>query len=272
MEGPPVRLRASSIWSLLSCPLRWEKMVLEGRQLASSGPACIGTAVHASTAVFDAARMNGAPVSSFDAAEVAINHLHDPGEEVAWGDYSVRDAEAAALRCHAKYCEEIAPNRNYVAVEETLPPVIIERDGVLIELTGTVDRAEEVTIPSDEAPLVVHGIDDIKTGARAVDAEGNVIADRHTAQIAVYDLLAEHYWGPMRLPPGIIAMQTTRSARVGSVRISHARRALEGDAEHHGFLSFAAMYFKSGVFPADPSSWLCSPKYCAWHARCIYHA
>jgi hypothetical protein len=47
---------------------------------------------------------------------------------------------------------------------------------------------------------------------------------------------------------------------------------LIGDEEHPGLIEIAARMLKSGVFPPNPKSMLCSKKYCPAHAaHCRYH-
>ncbi len=45
---------------------------------ASSPRALLGTAIHASTAAFDAARVNGEPISAYDASELLVHTLQQP--------------------------------------------------------------------------------------------------------------------------------------------------------------------------------------------------
>ncbi|HBN9791031.1 TPA: PD-(D/E)XK nuclease family protein, partial [Pseudomonas aeruginosa] len=50
-----------------------------------------------------------------------------------------------------------------------------------------------------------------------------------------------------------------------------ARQMMAGTAEHHGLIKFAADMFRSGLFPPNPQSPLCSPKYCPRWRTCPYH-
>ena len=80
----PTRLRASSVADLLDCPLRWSKRNLEGMKLPSTPPALIGTAVHASTAVYDQSELHGDGLTIDDAAGAAVDAINNPREEMNW--------------------------------------------------------------------------------------------------------------------------------------------------------------------------------------------
>lgn len=59
MTADAYRVRASSWGSLFDCAFRWEGVNLLGITSPSSPRALLGTAIHASTAEFDAARVSG---------------------------------------------------------------------------------------------------------------------------------------------------------------------------------------------------------------------
>ncbi len=260
----PVRIRASSLWDLFDCPLRWESKHINGLNMPSSAPAAIGTAVHASTAVFDQARVQGDFVSTDDAAAAAVDAIKHPHDEVRWGDTSPRKAEEIALRCHTSYCNRIGSQRTYHAVEAALKPLVIDVDGVQIELTGTLDRIRVV----DEKA----GVCDVKTGGASVDTSGNAKTGKHGPQLGVYTLLGETTFTELdfELPPEIIGLQTTKNPRVGLGVIPEAREQLVGTEDVPGFLDFAAGYLTSGLFPPNPSSQLCSERYCPAWRGCPY--
>lgn len=261
-------IRSSSVWELGDCALRWQKKYLDGVWKPATAPAGIGTAVHASTAVYDRGRMPGGDaVSISDAAGAAVDVIRHPEEEIDWGDVSPREREQVALRVHTAYCTEVSPSREYTAVEHTLKPMTIDVDSVEITLTGTLDRIRSVDGR--------HGVCDVKSGARAVSKEGRAVTSKHGAQLATYETLADH--DPdlpfdITLAPEIIGLNTGKTPRVGTGEIPDARRALIGDDDNPGFLEYIAQYFRSGLFPPNPSSILCSQRYCPWWDRCLYKA
>jgi hypothetical protein len=250
---------------LLDCPLRWKKKHLDGMRLPSTPPAMIGTAVHASTAAFDQSAIDGAGLTIDDTAGIAVDSLRNPDEEVDWMGVSAERAEETALRVHTRYCIEIAPEQNYTIVEHTLSPLQIEMEnGIVFELTGTLDR-----IRQDD--LGRSGVADVKTGAAAVSPDGQVVVGKHLPQLGEYELLAEQEFGPMDLPASIIGLHTGRQARVGFREVKGAKSALIGDGIQPGLLHYVAPYFKSGLFPPNPGSLMCSARYCPYYDNCNFH-
>ena len=72
----PINIRASSIASIIDCPLRGLSIQLGlVKQLPSTPPALIGSACHEGTAVFDRARIQGSPISADDAAEAVVEYI-----------------------------------------------------------------------------------------------------------------------------------------------------------------------------------------------------
>jgi hypothetical protein len=251
---------------LLDCPMRWQKRNLEGMRLPSTPPALIGTAVHASTAVYDQGQVDSpGSVSIDDAAGVAVDAINNPEDDVDWMGMRAEKAINTAIRTHVAYCEEIAHQHDYTIVEHTLKPLKIDMgDGVVFELTGTLDR-----IRQDE--FGYRGVSDVKTGMAAVGADGRVVIGKHAAQLGTYTVLAEQEFGPMMLPAGIIGLSTGGSARVGFSEVKDAKSSLIGEFDEPGLLHFIKPYFKTGMFPPNPGSFMCSKKYCPFFSRCRFH-
>lgn len=255
-------IRASSLPELFDCPARWEAKHIRRMRLPSSSNAALGKAVHAGTALFDSKRLEGSPISVDDAASVVVDSIHRPDEDIDWGDDRPQEAEDIALALHSMYCRQIAPKQDYVAVEATCDRLEITDIG--IALTGTTDRVVKTSTG--------YGIADIKTGKNAVSADGLVKTQGHAAQMAVYELLAEHSTGvPMDAPAQIIGLQvakTDKGRRAGIGTITGGRELLLGDAETPGLLEHAAALLKNGLFPGNPRSMMCDKKYCPAHERC----
>ena len=259
-------IRASSLAELLDCPARWEAKHLQGLRLPRTGAAWLGTALHASTAAFDRARLEGDPVTADDTAGVLVDALHRPEEEVVWDELTPRQAEPIALRLHTRYCTDVAPARGYVGVEVPCEALDVEvpEHGVTLRLTGTTDRIRRL-------PDGRHGICDLKSGRRAVGSDGRAATKGHGPQLGVYELLAEHALGlPMEAPAEIIGLQTTATARVGTGEVPGARAALVGADGRPGMLEHAALILRHGLFHGNPSSRLCSERYCPAWAGCPF--
>jgi hypothetical protein len=263
-----VEVRASSWGRLFDCSYAWEGEHLLGLRRPSGLRASLGTAIHASTAAFDQARIDGAPISISEAADVFIHTLHNPTDDVDYKQdrsITMRDAEQIGLTLHAKYCSEISPQFEFTEVEMRMQPVDVDcGDGLIIRLKGTMDRAR---VAKGRAGVI---IPDVKTGARLFN-EGNVILKARSAQLGAYQLMYEDNKREPTEGAQIIALQTTTNAQAGVSRIFDAKRAMIGTKYEPGLIEFAATMFKSGHFQPNPQSALCSEKFCARWDSCIYH-
>jgi hypothetical protein len=224
----------------------------------------IGSAVHASTAEFDKSRLaeNKARwLTADDTAEILLQYIKDPGQEVDWTGSNIQKAATIALGVHTRYCHEVAPTHTYQHVEETLDDLEIDWEelGIRIILSGTLDRSY-----IRDGGI---GIADLKTGAVACSQS----TGKHKAQLGAYELLAEQKLGILITQPGeLIQLQTSSNYKVAVQEVHNARIALLGDDHNLGMLSHIARALKSGDYFGNPSSWLCSEKYCpAWNS-CIY--
>ncbi|MBD9415897.1 PD-(D/E)XK nuclease family protein [Pseudomonas sp. PDM16] len=262
-------VRASSWGSLFDCAFKWEGVHLLKIKSPSSPRALLGTAIHAGTAVFDAARIAGQDVSPDDAADVLVQTLRQPDFDVDWrgSDISLREAEATGLALHIRYCTEISPRYEFVAVElETVPLEIQCGGGQIVRLTGTLDRARIRRYGEGV------GIADVKTGTAAVTADGVAKTKGHKPQIGTYELLYEHTTGQRCTAPAeIIGLKTKGKAEAATGEIIGARELMVGNENHPGLIAFAADMFRTGLFPPNPQSNLCSPRYCPRWATCPYH-
>ena len=270
-----IRIRASSLSRLLDCPMSWEGTFLKKLHIHSQPAATIGSSVHYSTAAYDAAVMDGDNPGIDETAALALDYLRENQGETDWLSMSQRQAEVVSLRVHKKYCQEVAPQFNYVAVEAKLSPLKIDMgDGMIFELTGTLDRINDYG--NGKA-----GVVDAKTGKTAVtrDDQGKDVANTrtHGPQTGVYDVLGgiwlqEHRPDlDMTEPPCIIGLQTTNNDRVGVGWIKDARSQVLGSPDHPGYLEYVAQYFRTGLFPPNPQSWICGEKYCSSFPTCPFH-
>lgn len=258
-----VRLRASSLSEFADCAARWKARHLDGLKLPTSGAAHLGTSLHRSTAVFDAARIAGKPVSADEAADALVKTLHHPGEDVAWGEDSPRASEKIGLILHTRYCRDVAPRRTYTGVEVPCESLTVDCDGVRLDLTGTIDRVRR--LPDGRI-----GIGDLKSGKRAVDSDGRVATKGHGLQVALYELLTERALGqPITAPAEIVGLCTVPGApRVATGKVATHREVLIGTHERPGLLDAVAQALKSGIFVGNSRSMLCSPKFCPAYPTC----
>lgn len=260
----PIKIRASSLSELFDCPARWEAKHILGKKLPASGVAQLGTAVHAGAAAFDASRINGTGITVDEAAAAVADAIHHPEHEVVWEEESPAAAEKIGIALHKKYCTEVSPKRDYVAVEVACDKLEISDLGLV--LTGTVDRVRAVEGG--------YGISDLKTGKTAVLADGTVATTAHRFQMGAYELLAEVGGGlSITEPAEIIGMQTgktEKAQRIGTGEITGARELLLGDEAKPGVLHHASQLLHAGVFYGNPRSMLCNKKFCPAFETCRY--
>jgi len=260
------KVRASSWGALFDCAYKWEWEVLQQHRKPVGLRAALGTAIHASTAVFDQAQLDGNTIKPSDAAEVLIKKLKHPEYDVDYtqDELTMREAESIGLNLHTKYCTAIAPMMRYESVEAAFTPLDIDcGGGVIIQLTGTMDRARVAV--GDKRRIV-----DLKSGARSIQNNA-VVTKGHTAQCGTYQLLDDHSTGQKTDGAQIVALMTSAAPRVAVSPVFDARRVMVGTEETKGLIEYGAEMFRTGLFPPNPRSLLCSPKYCARWDHCIFH-
>lgn len=261
-----VTVRASALSDFFDCPARAEAKHIQGKRMPSSGAALLGQAIHKSTAVFDQSTISGQGITIGEAAAAAVDAIHKPTEDVDLGEgETAHGLEKIALDLHSRYCTEIAPRQSYAAVEVKCERLEITDIG--LALTGTTDRIRKV---GDG-----HGIADLKSGKTAVRADGRVETKGHRYQIGVYELLAEKASGiPITEGGQIIGLQVAKTSlgqRVAtSDPIASARDVLIGEAGSPGILEVLAHQIHAGIFPGNPRSMMCGPKYCPIYSTCKY--
>jgi hypothetical protein len=261
-----VTIRASALSDFLDCPARAEAKHLLGLRMPMSGPAVLGTAVHKSTALYDQSTIDGAGITVDEAAGAAVDAIKDPHDDVQWADDSPAEAEKIAIALHTLYCDQIAPTQEYAAVEVRCEKLEITDIG--LTLTGTTDRVRRAANDG-------YGISDLKSGKRAVAADGTVETKGAAYQLGVYELLAERASGiPITEPAEVVGLQaakTPRGQRVGkSAPVGGARDVLVGEPDSPGVLEMVAKMIHAGAFPGNPRSMLCHERYCPIYSRCRY--
>src|SRR5690606_22325955 len=133
----------------------------------------------------------------------------------------------------------------------------------------TLDRARTIIVPS--ATGRKRRIADVKTGARAVTADGRAETRKHKPQIGTYQLLDEHTTGePVDDVAEVIGLNTSGRFHTGVSTTTGAKQLLLGTDEAPGLIQLGAQMFRSGLFPPNPQSQLCSKKYCPHFTRCPY--
>ena len=264
---PSITVRASSWAGLFDCAYRWEGIHLLGMKNTVGLRAALGTAIHAGTAVFDQAKITGDTVTANDAAGVLVDKLRDPENEFdpAKDDLSMQEAESTGITLLTKYCGEVSPKYNFIAVEMDTKPLDIDcGGGVVVRLKGTMDRAR---IKKTTGGI---GIADLKSGGAAVQ-KGVAVTKGHGAQIGTYELLYEHTTGEsITSEAEIIGLKTKGKPEIATGTIKNAKLIMTGDQDNPGLIEFAADMFRSGRFFPNSKSMLCSEKYCPRWNTCHF--
>lgn len=265
-----IPIRASSAGGILDCALRWEAEQIIKRRRPLALRTWLGSSIHHGTAMFDQAQLDGDPISIDAAAGEMVDMLYTPDEPLERDlKLTLNEAERIALVLLTRYCTEIAPKKKYQSVEMKLKPLVVGIDSTLaIEFTGTMDRARVIETLSGDV------VDDIKSGARLIESDtGRVIVKARAAQVGIYQLLKENTDGRPTVGAQITALQTSREPKIGMSHIFNAKAQMLGDPARGvpGLIEIIGKMLSAGLFPPNPSSQLCSKRYCANWNFCAYH-
>jgi hypothetical protein len=284
MTKPITRIRASSLSGYPDCPRRWAARTLKDEIVAAGFKlretprtigASIGSAVHKAAAVMLAEKARSGNLPPFS---VSTDAARDAFKEDIKGGVMF---DSRGPTCNAGDAEQHIANMAKVyqtSVAVHLHPVLIEE-----RLEADVDWSSQRLVLSgqpDQVCRLPNGIADLKTGRR----DGT-----HKPQLGAYSLLARsngiatieqaavHFLARVTLKkpqPGPVTHQhdvaqvETAATNVLKHIDASVRTFREGDAERR------ILPGDPWAFAANPSSILCSPKYCPAHGSefCREHA
>lgn len=259
-------VRASSWGVLFDCAHKWEAENIIKMYRPTTMPAHLGTSIHEATAFYDTALANGSPVTVDEAINFFVDVLDDEDVDLdhSADDLKINDARKRGIALVALYCTEIAPEMEFVSIEESLPSIDIDCGNVIIQITGTMDRAR---ISNSHIGKVVT---DIKTGRRLFSTSGEVSIKGRSAQCGIYQIMYEQKTKEVTAGSQILALGTGSKPQAGFSKVFDAKRVIVGENGQRGMIDYAADMLQSGNFPPNPQSQLCSEKYCARWPTCIY--
>lgn len=260
-----IPIRASSMPELTECPARWYATQIDGLTMPAQVPTWLGTSLHKALELYDRTKMStGTLLDVADVQSAFVQTLWHPTEEVVGEEEEFKKAEKNGLELVRKYAESIAPNRRYAAIEATCPKLDVVVEGVVIRLSGTLDR---IRIDDQDR----YGVTDFKSGATVVKADETIDVDPYRGQIGVYEILGEAVVNkPMTAPGEIIGLGANGKARVATQEVPNAAESLVGTAEMPGVLQYAARIAKHEIWFGNPKSFLCGVKYCPIYERCRF--
>jgi hypothetical protein len=272
-------IRASSWGDFFDCPQRWYWKNIEGVYSPSRGASVVGSAVHKGAEVFDRANLARTPVSIDAAVDAAADYVRNPVRDdgtpqaVEWGDDEERITQPVALdlsvKLTAKYCREVANDMEYSAVEVKCTRLDVSTDSGVVRMTGTIDRVRVY-------PNRTKGVADFKSGGKAVEGitsgTPRAVTRGHQLQLGAYTLMSEQELKEkLDGPATIIGFQTNSKLHIAEGVVERPKLPLVGTADKPGMIEMAATMLKSGLFPPNPKSMLCSKKWCPAYDLCIYH-
>lgn len=264
-------IRASSWADFADCELRWYYKNIEGLRLPPGGALAIGSAIHKGAGAFDQAALDAKPIPVAEATQIAAEFIDNPTTEDGRPEEYIYDADApkgkvkdVSVKLTAKYCGEVAPVQRYAGVELRCNALDVTTPEGTIRMTGTTDRIRAVSV--DE-----WGIADLKSGQRAVGADGVAVTKGHGLQLGAYTLMSEQQTGKPLGAATIIGLQTAGPMRIGLGKVSDPKAALVGTEKMPGMIEIFAATVKRGIFKPNPKSMTCSKDYCPGYSRCIYH-
>lgn len=221
--------------------------------------------MHAAVAAFDKRRMLGESDRLLEESTAVFHdELARPEEGLVWDEKDYSKAQQIGVDLLKKYVDQIAPRYKFVAVEVKCPPMDILVEGIVLRLTGSVDRIRIAATGG-------YGVTDFKSGEQAVRADDTVVVAPHRAQVGVYEILSGPMMGvQMSEPAEIIGMQTNGKARVAVGQIHGAAEALIGTEDSPGTLVYVARLIREGIYYGNPKSLMCSEKFCPAHPTCKF--
>lgn len=277
-------MRASSLKELFDCPSRWQANNTNSGipAIPTSLKGHAGSCVHKATEIYDKKYL-GRLAPQTPNAEFLKRTLDCFNLAFDQPEYNVRettpkdigDVRKVGLMLVEKYITEVAPTMMYSHIEVKCKPWEVDVGGVILSLTGTIDRiymeAQGLNIGNAASPIYKHGIADIKTGVQAVNAQNVVEVESHKPQLGLYEILGEKtIKAPIDADAKIIGMQTNTKARVAIGSTSSARDIVLGTQEDVGMLANAGLLLEHSIFYGNPSSMMCSPDYCRRYKTCRF--
>lgn len=240
--------------SLMSrCGEAYRRRYIEGERIPPGIAMLSGTGVHKGAEVnFRQKIATHSDLPADDIVDAAVSGFDDAmksGCQIGADDPSPDQARDAVAEMSRLYADEVAPEYQ---------PLFVEQH-VRIELPGTHDMVGVLDLADDQGRVV-----DLKTSNKAKSQDE---ADR-SSQLTFYSAAHRQLTGEIAETVRLEVITSGKNPR--RVMLESTR----GPADYAALanrINAATATVAAGVFlPADPDSWMCSPKWCGYYATCQY--
>jgi hypothetical protein len=277
MTTLPTIVRASSLTNYPDCPRRAATRMI-GQEIKAAGydlrglpngiGAAVGTSVHrAASLILDEKAKSGSVPPLDVSADAAIETLRNetaPGISMDSTTVDLNEAEQQVLRMSAVYRRDVAPDIRPLLVETRI----------------------EATVPWSTQGLVLTGQGDViaREPGRVRDLKTGTKLKTHGPQIGAYSLLARsngieinevgidfiqrvHITSRTKCQSQPAAVIQKHNIQVAETAAANVLRHIDGDIAvfRNGDPERRLLPGDPWAFAANPSSVLCSPKYCPAH-------
>jgi hypothetical protein len=253
----PSRLSYSAIAAYLACPASFKFGRIDRLERPGAPPdAAFGTALHRMVQACLVAKASGDPYDPVQAWAGAWAAVQEH-ERIAWGAELPEQYETEGL-----VIANSAPVRSFLASVDLL----VDEQGAAVE------REIEFTVPGVPVPIIgyvdlidaAHVPYDLKTSRRAWTS------DRALNELQpLFYLTALNQRGGGRNPDHVFRhVNIVRAGRAATVQVFETRRTLAEMLWAANLIREVWRGISSGVFPTNPTTWKCSPRWCEFWPVC----
>jgi hypothetical protein len=255
MSDRKPHLSPSQLDMMSRCGEAYRRRYIEGERIPPGIAMLSGTGVHAGAEVNFRQKIDTrVDLPADDIVDAAVDGFDKGiagGYEVGPEDESPDAARDQVADLARLYADEIAPEYQPRFVEQS----------VRIELPGSHDMLGILDMADDAGRVV-----DLKTTGKSKSQAEADASPQLTFYAAAHKVLTGELASEVRLEV-LVKSKTPKRVLLASTRGPADFAALANR------INVASSAIAAGVFlPADPNSWMCSPKWCGFHATCPYVA
>ena len=244
-------LSYSSISSYLTCGRSWKYKYIDKVPTPKSGELFFGSVFHSAIEKY----VVKSTLPLLDLWQLAWNNELEKNEQIAWGDNSPETLFNEGIR--------ILSNKEVLNTLNTIKP-LIEPDGPVIE------KKIELHIPGVPLPIVGY-IDLIQSDGIPVDfktSSRSWTADRADSELQPTFYLAGLNQMGFKIPSNRFRYFVFVKNKTPKVDIFETKRTIQDMFWLFEMIREVYEGIKKEVYVANPSTYLCDPKYCAYWQDC----